>query len=106
LTTVALPKDALLVELRPEVLTFETRQCILPGTLVSFNLVMEGRPLRLECPTTACLVVGKDRSGYLYESRVSLADLSEADRQLIVLFIGKGRGSPTLTPAPLAKTRA
>jgi hypothetical protein len=106
LTTVSLPKDAILVELRPEGLTFETRQVLLPGTLVSFNLVMEGRPLRLECPTTACLVVGKDRSGYLYESRISLTSLPEADRQLIALFIGKGRGSPTLTPAPLAKTRA
>ncbi len=106
MTTVSLPKDAILVELRPETLTFETRQCLLPGTLVSFNLVMEGRPLRLECPTAACLVLSKDRSGYLYESRVSLVSLPEADRQLITLFIGKGRGSPSLTPAPLAKTRA
>lgn len=106
MTTVPLPKDAILVELRPDMLTFETRQCLLPGTWVSFNLVMEGRPLRLEGPAAACLVMSKDRLGYAYHSRVSLAELPEADRHLIALFIGKGRGSPGLTPATLAKSRA
>jgi hypothetical protein len=103
LTQVFLPKDAALLELRPEVLTFQTRQCILPCTLVSFILVLEGRPLPLQAPAAACLVVDKDRHGYLYHSRVSLTDLPEPDRQLIGLFIGKGRGSPGLQPSPLPR---
>ena len=94
MSAVALPKDAALVELRPDALTFQTRECLLPGTSVAFNLVMEGRALALEAPTEACLVVGRDRMGFLYHSRVSLAALSEGDRSLIALFIAKGRGAP------------
>lgn len=94
---VALPKDAILVELRADRLTFETRECFLPGTPVSFNLLMEGRSLPLQLPTTECLVDDKDRLGYIYHSRVSLADLPEADRQIVALFITKGRGSPRLS---------
>jgi hypothetical protein len=94
--SVALPKDAALVELRPESLTFQTRECVLPGTRLAFALVMEGRPLPLEAPAEACLVVDRDRSGYLFHSRLSLTALSEPDRSLIALFIAKGRGSPGL----------
>ena len=56
---VALPKDAALVELRPESLTFQTRECVLPGTRLAFALVMEGRLLPLEAPAEACLVVDR-----------------------------------------------
>ena len=93
---VPLPKDAALVELRPESLTFQTRECLLPGTLVAFGLVMEGRLLPLEAPAEACLVVDRDRTGYLFHSRLSLRGLSEPDRSLVALFIAKGRGRPGL----------
>jgi hypothetical protein len=88
-----LPKDAVLVELRTDRLSFSTRQCLLPGTLLSFRLVMEGRPLALTVATSACLVTAKDRKGYVYQPQVSLDQLSEGDRQLITLFIAKGRGA-------------
>jgi hypothetical protein len=101
--TVSLPKDALFVELQPEVLTFETRECLLPGTQVAFSLVMEGQPLPLQAPVSECLVVDKDKSGFLYQARVSLATVSESDRQLIALFILKGRGSVGLRPVPAAR---
>ena len=93
---VALPRDGTFIELRPEALTFETRQCLLPGTAVRFRLVMEGRPLTLEAPVDACLVMDKDRAGFLYHVRLSLDPLAEADRHLIALFIAKGRGHPGL----------
>jgi len=101
--TVSLPKDALFVELQPEVLTFETRECLLPGTQVAFSLVMEGQPLPLQAPVSECLVVDKDKSGFLYQARVSLATVSESDRQLIALFILKGRGSVGLRSIPAAR---
>jgi hypothetical protein len=91
-----LPKDAVLVELKPESLTFETRECLLPGTRVAFALVMEGRSLPLEAPAEACLVVDRDRAGYVFHSRLSLAALADSDLSLIALFIAKGRGSPGL----------
>ena len=97
---VNLPRDAALVELRPEALTFATRKVLLPGTRVSFGLVMEGRALPLEAAVTACLVVNKDRQGFLYHSRLSLEDLARSDRRLIELFIDKGRGAPQLAPLP------
>jgi hypothetical protein len=87
------PKDAVLVELRADHLAFSTRQCLLPGTRLRFSLVMEGKPLELAVATSACRVVGKDRKGYLYQSEVSLDQASEGDRQLIALFIAKGRGA-------------
>jgi len=95
-SAVAVPKDAVLVELKPESLTFQTRECLLPGTRVAFGLVMEGRSLPLEAPAEACLVVHRDRRGYVFHSRLSLAALSDADRSLVALFIAKGRGSAAL----------
>ena len=93
-----LPKDAILVELRPDVLAFETRHLLLPGAAVALELVMEGRPLPLDVEVGQCLVVDKDRKGYLYRARVFLAQLSDADKHLIELFIAKGRGAPRLLP--------
>jgi hypothetical protein len=96
-SAVSLPKDAVLVELKPESLTFETRECLLPGTRVTFALVMEGCSLPLEAPADACLVMDRDRAGYLFHSRLSLTALADSDRSLIALFIARGRGSPGLT---------
>jgi len=101
--TVSLPKDSLFVELQPETLIFETRDCLLPGTRVAFSLVMEGQPLPLQAPVAECLVVDKDRNGFLYQARVSFAGLPGSDRQLIALFILKGRGSVGLRPAPVGR---
>jgi hypothetical protein len=101
--TVPLPKDSLFVELQPEILTFETRDCLLPGTQVAFSLVLEGHSLPLQAPVAECLVVDKDKAGFLYQVRVSLATLPGSDRQLIALFILKGRGSVGLIPAPVGK---
>jgi hypothetical protein len=84
------------VELKPESLTFETRECLLPGTRVTFALVMEGCSLPLEAPAEACLVVGRNRAGYVFHSRLSLTALADSDRSLIALFIARGRGSPGL----------
>jgi hypothetical protein len=96
LTTLGLPRDGSLVELRHEALSFETRSCLLPGTVVRFRLLMEGRPLELKAPVDACLVMDKDRNGYLYHVRLALDRLAEPDRHLIALFIAKGRGQPGL----------
>jgi len=101
--TVPLPKDSLFVELQPETLTFETRDCLLPGTLVAFSLVLEGHSLPLQAPVAECLVVDKDKAGFLYQARVSLAALPGSDRQLIALFILKGRGSVGLIPVPVGR---
>lgn len=94
----ALPADARFLELRPEALLFETRVCLLAGTLVSFTLVLEGQPLALQAPVEALLVADRDRTGYLFHCRVGLLELAGTDRHLIGLFIGKGRGSPGLVP--------
>ncbi|HEY7413400.1 MAG TPA: hypothetical protein VII13_21845 [Vicinamibacteria bacterium] len=99
-STLPLPRDAELVELRPDAVTFRTRRCILPGARLRFGLVMEGRPLQIEAPAEACLVVEKGWRGYVFHSRVSLAGLSEADHHLVQLFIDKGRGRATLTSLP------
>ena len=96
--TVSLPSDAHFVELRPDALTFQTRQCLLPGTRVRFQLVMEGRPWSLQAPVGACMVMEKERSGYVFHVRLSLDALSEPDRHLVGLFIAKGRGQPGLKP--------
>jgi hypothetical protein len=103
LTRVSLPKDAILIELRPEYVTFETRTPLLPGTVVSFALVMEGRPLKLHAPVDACFVTDKDRLGYIYQPRVLLGEVSSADQRMVALFIEKGRGEPGLQPAPVPK---
>ena len=99
MSSAPVPKDAVLVELTPESLTFQTRECLLPGTRVAFGLVMEGRALPLEAPVEACLVVSRDRHGYVFHSRLSLSKLADADRSLIALFIAKGRGAPGITTA-------
>ena len=96
--TVPLPKDSLFVELQHEILTFETRECLLPGTQVAFSLVLEGHALPLQAPVAECLVLDKDKAGFLYQARVSLAPLPAADRQLLALFILKGRGGVGLVP--------
>jgi len=95
-SAVPLPKDAVLVELRPESLTFQTRECLLPRTPVAFRLVMEGRSLPLTVAVEACLVVDRDRAGHLFHTRMSLASLSEGDRSLVAMFIAKGRGAPAV----------
>ena len=96
--TVGLPRDAAFVELRHDALTFQTRECLLPGTRVRFRLLMEGQPLELQAPVGACLVMDKDRNGYLYDVRLALDALPGPDRHLISLFIDKGRGEPNLQP--------
>jgi hypothetical protein len=103
LTRVSLPKDAILIELRPEALTFESRTCLLPGTVVFFALVMEGRPLPLQAPVTACFVTDKDRLGYIYQPRLALDQILSGDQRVIALFIEKGRGEPGLKPAAVPK---
>jgi hypothetical protein len=91
-----LPKDATLVELRSEALTFRTRECVLPGTVVDLVVRLEGQPLALHTPVDACLVVDKDRSGYVFHCRLDLTALPGSDRQILGLFISRGRGSPVL----------
>ena len=95
-TPLPLPKDAVIFELRAEALTVRTRECRLPGGLVALNLVMEGHSLPVQIPIAACLVMDKDRQGYLYHLRLSLEGLPEGDRNLIALFISKGRGAPEI----------
>ena len=95
---VRLPKDAALAELRPDSLSFETYHCLLPGTRVVFNLVMEGHALPLRVEISRTEVVAKDRRGHRYLSYIALDGLSSTDRQLIELFIKKGRGEPELAP--------
>jgi hypothetical protein len=99
-STSPLPADAQFIELRPEVLIFRTREAVLPGTVLGFNLVLEGHPMSLQAPVEACLVVEKEhKATYTFHIRLSLTDLSGSDRQLINLFIGKGRGEPRLVRA-------
>jgi hypothetical protein len=95
---VRLPGDAVLVELRPETLAFETRECLLPGTVVALGLVMEGRTMPLEAPVAQCLVVDRDKKGHLFRAVLSLEELPPPDRRLVELFISKGRGAPRLVP--------
>ena len=98
MSRVPLPKDAVLIDLRPDALVFETRECLLPGTLVALTLVLEGRPLPLHVEVSACFVTDKDRLGYIYRPRVTFDHIPEADRRVIALFIEKGRGEPGLHP--------
>jgi hypothetical protein len=93
-----LPDDAHLVELRFEHVTFRSRRRVAPGTVLDFALVMEGRPWTVRAPVVNCLA-RKDQGVALYEMRVSLESLPQADRHLIALFIEKGRGAPKLAPA-------
>jgi hypothetical protein len=93
-----LPRDATLVELRPEALTFRTREGLLPGTAVDLVLRLEGQPLGLQAPVVGCTVAEKDRSGYVFHCRLDLTALPGPDLHIIGLFISKGRGSPGLSP--------
>lgn len=93
---VALPRDGTFVELRSDALIFQTRDCLLPGTQVRFRLVMEGQPFALQAPVGACMVMEKDRAGFVYHVRLALDALPEGDQHLIALFIEKGRGLPGL----------
>jgi hypothetical protein len=92
-----LPKDAALVELRPEALIFRTREGLLPGTPVDLVLRLEGQPLALQAPVVACTVAEKERSSYVFHCRLDLTALSGSDRHIIGLFISKGRGSPLIS---------
>jgi hypothetical protein len=92
-----LPKDATLVELRPEALTFRTREGLLPGTPIDLVLRMEGQPLALRAPVEGCIVAEKDRSGYVFHCRLDLTALPGPDLHILGLFISKGRGSPGLS---------
>ena len=94
----ALPKDATLVELRADALIFRTRECLLPGTPVDFVLKLEGQPLAVQMPVAVCCVMEKDRTGYVFHCHLDLNAMPPADRQLVALFITKGRGSPELAP--------
>jgi hypothetical protein len=93
-----LPDDARLVELRTQHVTFRSKRRVAPGTVLDFDLVMEGRPWPVSAPVVTCLA-RKDGGVALFEMRVSLESLSEGDRHLIALFIEKGRGAPQLAPA-------
>jgi len=92
-----LPKDATLVELRPETLTFRTREGLLPGTRVSLVMRLEGQPLAIEAPVEVCFVAEKERSSYVFHCRLDLRALPGSDLFIIGLFISKGRGSPVLS---------
>ena len=99
-----LPRDAALVELRADALTFRTRECILPDSVVALAIGLEGKPLELAAPVSACFVMSRDRSGFTYHVQCDLSVLPPADRQILALFIGKGRGSADLRP-PAAAAR-
>ena len=90
------PADAAFVSLRPDSFVFATRECLLPGTVVAFTLVLEGRRLPLQAPVDACLVMARDKAGYLFHVRFDVAALPAADRQILGLFIAKGRGNTGL----------
>jgi hypothetical protein len=90
----ALPKDARLAGLWPDKVAVESREALLPGTEVAFRLVLEGNALRVTAAVQACLVVGKDRRGYVFHLEFPLASLGSAEHQIIALFIAKGRGEP------------
>ncbi len=103
--TTALPREAILVELRSDQLTFESRKCLLPGTRVFLSLVLERQLLPLKLRVTECLVTERDRLGYIYHARFALDQLPDPDRHLIDLYIAKGRGSPELAPYPEVGSR-
>jgi hypothetical protein len=89
-----LPKDARLAGLWADKVAVESREALLPGVEVAFRLVLEGNSLRVSAPVQACLVVAKDRHGYLFHIELPLDSLASAERQIIALFIAKGRGEP------------
>ena len=91
-----LPADARVAALWPDKLFVETRECVLPGTRLRFLLNLEGNRLPLETLSEACLVVARDRRGYVFHLQVPLEQISRSARQLIQLFIVKGRGSASV----------
>ena len=95
----ALPRDSVIANLFPDRLLVQTRECVLPGTRLVFRLVLEGNVLPMDVVTSACLVVGRVRQGYLFHIEVPLKQLPSAERQIIALFISKGRGEPSLERA-------
>ncbi len=92
----ALPKDAQLAGLWQEKVAIESREAVLPGTEVAFRLVLEGNSLQVSAAVQACLVVAKDRRGYVFHIECPLESLGSAERQIIALFIAKGRGAPRI----------
>ena len=94
-----LPKDARLAGLWPDKVAVESREAVLPGVEVAFRLVLEGNSLRVSAPVQACLVVAKDRHGYVFHLEFALDSLASAERQIIALFIAKGRGEPNIDRA-------
>lgn len=93
-TQASLPKDARLAGLWPDKVAVESREAVLPGTEVAFRLVLEGNSLQVTTAAQACLVVAKDRRGYVFHIELPLESLGNAERQIIALFIAKGRGEP------------
>jgi hypothetical protein len=92
-----LPKDATLVELRPDTLTFRSREGFLRGTVIDLVLRLEGQPLALQAPVDSCIVAEKERSSYVFHCRLDLTALPGPDLHILGLFISKGRGSPVLS---------
>lgn len=90
----SLPKDARLAGLWADKVAVESREAVLPGTEVEFRLVLEGNSLRVVAAVQACLVVAKDRRGYVFHIEFPLDSLGSAEHQIITLFIAKGRGEP------------
>jgi hypothetical protein len=72
-----LPKDAILVELRPDTLTFRSREGFLRGTVIDLVLRLEGQPLALQAPVDSCIVAEKERSSYVFHCRLDLTALPE-----------------------------
>jgi hypothetical protein len=97
--TAQLPRDVTIANLFSDRLLLETCECVLPGTRLAFRLVLEGNILPLDVETSACLVVARRRLGYVFHVEIPLAQLSSAERQIITLFIAKGRGAPRLERA-------
>ena len=93
-TPVFLPKDARLAGLWPDKVAIESREAVLPGTEISFRLVLDGNSLQVTAAVQACLVVSKDRRGYVFHIEFPLDSLGSAEQQIITLFIAKGRGEP------------
>ena len=47
--------------------------------------------------------MSRDRSGFTYHVVCDLSVLPNADRQILALFIGKGRGAPDLEQPAAAR---
>lgn len=91
-----LPKDASVARLSPDRIVFKTRECVLPGTEIGFQLLLERNLLPLRAVVEACLVVARQGRGYVFHLDVPLTRLTSAERRILTLFIAKGRGSARL----------